>query len=71
MKTINITLTESGKYKESKLPKGETKSGNVVYQVINIPDDMVMREVMKNLRIISLAKVVNYVIDFSANRRSL
>ena len=71
MRTINITLTADGKYKETKLPKGETKSGNIVYQVINIPDDMIMRDIMKNLRIISLAKVANYVIDFSANRRSL
>ena len=68
MQTLNITLTESGKYKHTKLPKGETKGGNIVYEVINIPDELNNTQIMAWLNQVSLARVNNYVIDYNLNR---
>ncbi len=68
MKTLNITLNENGIYKHTTLPKGETKGGNIVYQVINLPDELNNRQTMAWLSQVSLARVNDFVIDYNVNK---
>ena len=71
MQTMNVTLTVDGKYKQTRLSKGETKSGNIVYKVINLPVELKSVKIMEWLNQVSLARVSDFVIDYTNNGRKM
>ncbi len=62
MRQLNVILTVNGRFKATILPKGETTNGNIVYQIVNIPDVMNDLEVMRKASIISANSIKDYVI---------
>ncbi len=64
MRQLNVILTESGRFKATALPKGETTNGNIVYQIVNISDVMTDMEVMRKASTISANSIrdLNFLI---------
>ena len=70
MQTLHVTLTEDGRFKQTNLPVGETKDGNIVYRIINIPDDVKSGQVIVWIRMLSPNNIKDYTIDYGKFRKS-
>jgi hypothetical protein len=67
MQTLQLTLSATGNFIRSTpyKPKGYHPNGNVVYDVINIPDELTQDDVRVLANQMSPNKIKDYTIDFA------